>query len=211
MKSVRIRSYSGPYFSVFRLNTDNLWTSPYSVQMRESKDQNKSEYGNFLRSVNTVNIFYYDLCFLYFRVLDFSRQLDWVWKRGCTGWSWRESERTSYLITTHKGVDEWYLPGTNVWFNVKLFYRQARKAIIKSLRLQFVIFKPQSYCFEETIEFDVNVLFASRPVSRLIMWYNKRILRKGFSVPWDVSWIENYKLTKLFRYYSQLITQGNYC
>ena len=39
--------------------------------------------------------------------------------------------------------------------------------------MQFVIFKPSSYCFEETIEFDVKVLFASRPVSRLIRWYNK--------------------------------------
>ena len=38
---------------------------------------------------------------------------------------------------------------------------------------QFVIFKPLSYCFEETIGFDVNVSFASRPVSRLIKWYNK--------------------------------------
>ena len=39
---------------------------------------------------------------------------------------------------------------------------------------QFVIFKPFSYCFEETIEFDVKFSFASRPVSRLIWWYNKR-------------------------------------
>ena len=33
---------------------------------------------------------------------------------------------------------------------------------------QFVIFKPISYCFEETIGFDVETSFASRPVSRLI-------------------------------------------
>ena len=33
---------------------------------------------------------------------------------------------------------------------------------------QFVIFKPLSYCFEETIGFDVKTSFARRPVSRLI-------------------------------------------
>ena len=38
---------------------------------------------------------------------------------------------------------------------------------------QFVIFKSLSYCFKEKIEFDVKVTFASRPVSRLIRWYNK--------------------------------------
>ena len=36
VKSVRIRSYSGPY----------------SVQMRENTDQNNSEYGHLLRSVS---------------------------------------------------------------------------------------------------------------------------------------------------------------
>ena len=34
--------------------------------------------------------------------------------------------------------------------------------------LQFVIFKPLSYRFEETIGLDVKVSFARRPVSRLI-------------------------------------------
>ena len=33
---------------------------------------------------------------------------------------------------------------------------------------QFVIFKPLSYCFEETIGFDVRTSFAGRPLSRLI-------------------------------------------
>ena len=67
-----------------------------------------------------------------------------------------------------------------------------------SFSLKFL--KPLSYCFEETIWFDVKDSFASRPVSRLIKWYNKpgdktkEILRKGYSVPWDFSWIENYKL-----------------
>ena len=34
--------------------------------------------------------------------------------------------------------------------------------------IQFVIFKPLSYYFEETIGFDVKPSFASRPESRLI-------------------------------------------
>ena len=33
---------------------------------------------------------------------------------------------------------------------------------------QVVIFKPLSYCFEETIGYDIKGSFASRPVSRLI-------------------------------------------
>ena len=54
---------------------------------------------------------------------------------------------------------------------------------------QFLLFKLRSYCFEETIGFDVKVLFASRLVSR-----QTRFLRKGYSVPRDFSWIENHKL-----------------
>ena len=57
-----------------------------------------------------------------------------------------------------------------------------------------MIFKSLSYCFKETTEFDVRALLTSRPLSRLIRWYNKRILGKGYLVPWDVLWIENYKL-----------------
>ena len=34
--------------------------------------------------------------------------------------------------------------------------------------VQFVIFKPLNYCFEETIEYDVKASFESRPESRLI-------------------------------------------
>ena len=50
VKSVPIRSYSGPYFPAFGLNT-------YSVQMRENADQNNSKYGHFLRSAceNLIN------------------------------------------------------------------------------------------------------------------------------------------------------------
>ena len=39
--------------------------------------------------------------------------------------------------------------------------------------IQFVIFKPLRYYFEETIEFYGKVTFASRFVSRLMRWYNK--------------------------------------
>ena len=38
---------------------------------------------------------------------------------------------------------------------------------------QFVIFKPLSHCFEKTTELDVKASFASRPLSRIIRWYNK--------------------------------------
>ena len=51
VKRVHIQSYSGLYFPVFRLNTERYWVSPYSFPMRENMDQNKSEYGHFLRSV----------------------------------------------------------------------------------------------------------------------------------------------------------------
>ena len=38
---------------------------------------------------------------------------------------------------------------------------------------KIVIFKQLSYCFEETLGFDVKASLASRPVSRLIRLYNK--------------------------------------
>ena len=63
---------------------------------------------------------------------------------------------------------------------------------------QFVIFKPLSYCFEETIGFGIKASFASRSVSRIIRWYKKPgDIKKefgDFTVPRDFSWIENYKL-----------------
>ena len=49
MRSVRIRSFSGPYFAAFGLNTESI--SPYSVGMRENADQKNPEYGYFSRSV----------------------------------------------------------------------------------------------------------------------------------------------------------------
>ena len=42
VKSVRIRSYSGPHFPAFGLNAP--------VRMRENANQNNSKYGHFLRS-----------------------------------------------------------------------------------------------------------------------------------------------------------------
>ena len=40
VKIVRIRSFSGLYFHIFRLNTGILlWESPYSVRIRENTDQ----------------------------------------------------------------------------------------------------------------------------------------------------------------------------
>ena len=39
---------------------------------------------------------------------------------------------------------------------------------------QFAIFKPPSYRFKETREFDVKAAFESRPLLRLIRWCNKR-------------------------------------
>ena len=39
-KSLHIRSYSGPHFSAFGLDT-------YSVRMRENADQNNAEYRHF--------------------------------------------------------------------------------------------------------------------------------------------------------------------
>ena len=47
VKSVRIRSYSGPYFHAFGLITG---------RMRENTDQNNSEYGHFSHSVNDSNL-----------------------------------------------------------------------------------------------------------------------------------------------------------
>ena len=71
VKSVRIQSFSGPYFPVFGLNTERygvslqygeilrisqygeiLRISPYSVRMRENTDQKNSKYGHFSRNGN---------------------------------------------------------------------------------------------------------------------------------------------------------------
>ena len=48
------------------------------------------------------------------------------------------------------------------------FFIQSRPGGMSLVQDQFVIFKPLSYCFEETMRFDVKASFASRPLSRLI-------------------------------------------
>ena len=52
VKSVSIRSFPGPYFPAFGLNT----ICPYSVRMLENTDQKNSEYGHFLRSVGVEDL-----------------------------------------------------------------------------------------------------------------------------------------------------------
>ena len=63
---VRIRSYSDPHFPAFGLNTERF--RPYSVRMRESTDQNNSEYGQILRSAIFYNIL---LILQYLRILQY--------------------------------------------------------------------------------------------------------------------------------------------
>ena len=59
LKSVRIRSVSGPLFPGFGLEYEEiLRISPYSVQMWEKTGQNSSEYGHSLLSECFLSIFY---------------------------------------------------------------------------------------------------------------------------------------------------------
>ena len=66
-----------------------LRVSPYSVQMRENKDQNNSEYGHFLRSGGSIwrecNTFYLRLSQLIFekRNLSKSKTMNWIRTRVC--------------------------------------------------------------------------------------------------------------------------------
>ena len=56
VKSVRIQSFSGPYFSAFGLNTERYGVRsifPHSVKMRENTDQKNSEYGHFSCSASS--------------------------------------------------------------------------------------------------------------------------------------------------------------
>ena len=68
VKSDRIRSYSGPHFPAFGLNTPynsnivrtirtECSVSLRTVRMLENADQNNSEYGHFSRSVPFFMIF----------------------------------------------------------------------------------------------------------------------------------------------------------
>ena len=57
VKSVRIWSFSAPYFRAFGLNKKKMRSiSPYSVPVRGNTGQENSEYGHFLRS-DCFNIF----------------------------------------------------------------------------------------------------------------------------------------------------------
>ena len=64
VKSVRVRSFSGPYFPVFGLNTDCarvsflIKHSLYSVRMRENTDKKNFEYGHFSRNANQLTALY---------------------------------------------------------------------------------------------------------------------------------------------------------
>ena len=50
---------------------------------------------------------------------------------------------------------------------------------------------------------------ASSVASHQTRWHNKRILRKGYSVPRDFSWIENYKLIGYYHNVARVC--GFYC
>ena len=54
VKSVRSRSFSGPYFPAFGLNTGK------SIRMWENTDEKKSEYGHFSRS-ESINSFMHNV------------------------------------------------------------------------------------------------------------------------------------------------------
>ena len=52
VKSVRIRSFPGPYFPAFGLNMERYEVSPpYSFRIRENTDKKNSKYGHFSWSV----------------------------------------------------------------------------------------------------------------------------------------------------------------
>ena len=47
-------------------------------------------------------------------------------------------------------------------------FKSSQTSFSLSFLVQFVVFKPRSYCFKETIGFDVKVSFARPLLSRLI-------------------------------------------
>ena len=55
VKSVRIRSYSDPYFARIRTEYREIRSiSPYSILMQENTNRNKSEYGHFSCNVKLL-------------------------------------------------------------------------------------------------------------------------------------------------------------
>ena len=67
---------------------------------------------------------------------------------------------------------------------------------------QSVIFKLLSYCFEETIGFDINASFARSPVSQ----YNKRVLRLFSSTGLLMDW----KLQTEIRIYASFLSKHEF-
>ena len=51
--------------------------------------------------------------------------------------------------------------------NLSMLFLNISDIDIIIVKNQFLIFKPLSYCFEKTIEFDIKASFSSRPVSHL--------------------------------------------
>ena len=73
VKSVGIRSFSGPYIPAFRLNTDDiLCITPYSGRIRENTDQKNSKYGHFY-AVNISKL--YNSTYQFEFVLNFRKYL----------------------------------------------------------------------------------------------------------------------------------------
>ena len=70
-----------------------------------------------------------------------------------------------------------WIPHTIIFIHHYYIFTKRRITITKLVK-QFVIFKPLSYCFEETIGFDLKVSFASRPVSHLIRWYDNEVIQQ---------------------------------
>ena len=66
VKSVRIRSYSGPHFSRIFPHLDwRRGDTPYAGKCEKNADQNNSEYGCFLRSAGFVGFVQIDLLKVY--------------------------------------------------------------------------------------------------------------------------------------------------
>ena len=90
---------------------------------------------------------------------------------------------------------KWNLNSLHCRFTVRIYYSQR------------VVFNLLSYCFEGTTGFDVKASFASRPVSRLIRWYNKKIMIKIYSVSRDFTWIEITNCSLNCRYFRRVVSQ----
>ena len=88
-----------------------------------------------------------------------------------------DHEKTKYFNLSRK-YQCCVICGGNQWSKYQLLlvlqiFEAIRIRIMNLFRsYHIVIFKPLSHSFEETIGIDVKASFASRPVSRLIRWYN---------------------------------------